>query len=95
MVLCYFLVISGPNEQGVMSAKTRIELIVDTARTKTKPTHFISIPLACESTVARFNEFKEIVLEQCSQVCNKLILLKHHRSMRDSVSMADHISRKT
>ena len=63
-----FIVIRGPERYGVLSAKSRIELIVDSARKRRKPTHFISIPLVCESTKERFLIFKDLVLEECTKV---------------------------
>eukprot|EP00794_Sanderia_malayensis_P011270 gene11270-12450_t len=61
------VVVTGNDKNGVVSAKTRIELLVDSARLKQRPTHFISIPLACESTVACLEDFKNTVIEHCSE----------------------------
>ena len=52
----------------MLSAKSRIELIVESAKRRCRPTHFISIPLVCDSTKARFVAFKDLVLQECSKV---------------------------
>jgi len=61
------IVIRGPERYGVLSAKSSIELIVDDARKRSKRTHFISIPLVCESTKERFLIFKDLVLQECTE----------------------------
>ena len=66
------LAITGRTRQGVSSAKTRIDVLVTTARQKTPITHFVSLPLNSKAIMERFGEFKEQVLSQCSQVSSTI-----------------------
>ena len=67
-------VIRGPERAGVLSARSRIELIVESARRRSRPTHFVSIPLSCEATRERFLDFKDLILQECSKVCQYSVL---------------------
>ncbi|PIK51488.1 putative activating signal cointegrator 1 complex subunit 1-like [Apostichopus japonicus] len=59
------VMIHGSNRNGVISAKTRIDLLVEEARQKQPFTHFLSLPLNTESLQGSFEEFREDVLRQC------------------------------
>eukprot|EP00795_Rhopilema_esculentum_P016623 gene16623-8053_t len=59
------VVITGPERSGVLSARSRVNLIVESARGRARPTHFISIPLACAATKENFEDFKSTVLQDC------------------------------
>nr|XP_054770695.1 activating signal cointegrator 1 complex subunit 1-like [Lytechinus pictus] len=59
------ITISGKSRQGVSSAKTRIDVLVATARQKTPFTHFVAIPLNSQEIMDRFNIFREEVLKEC------------------------------
>ena len=52
----------------MISAKTRIDLIADSARNKEPFTHFISIPFISDSLKGKFEEFKSDVLQTCDGV---------------------------
>ena len=61
-------VVSGTDRGGVLSAKTRISLLVDSARTKQPFTHFLSIPVNTPDILDAFATFQETVLETCKGV---------------------------
>lgn len=59
------VVVSGRDRGGVLSAKTRISLLVDSARAKQPFTHFLSIPVNTPNVLDAFANFREDVLETC------------------------------
>lgn len=59
------IVITGPERKGVVSAKTRIDVIVDSVRRKEPFTHFLSLPVNSQPIRERFLEFQEDVLRKC------------------------------
>ncbi|XP_074657827.1 activating signal cointegrator 1 complex subunit 1-like [Tubulanus polymorphus] len=59
------IVISSRERKGVISANTRIELLIDSARTKIPFTHFISIPITARNIQDHFIDFKNDVLRSC------------------------------
>ena len=61
-------VIHAHDRKGVISAKTRIDVIVDSARQREPFTHFLSIPLNNSKMQDRFAEFKTDVLRECDGV---------------------------
>ncbi|MBN3312232.1 ASCC1 protein, partial [Atractosteus spatula] len=61
------IVITGQQRAAVISAFTRIEVLIESFRRKQPFTHFLSFPLNHSSIQERFLQFKEEVLEQCSQ----------------------------
>ena len=63
------LEITASTAQAILSAKTRLEILVDSARPSLPWTHFISIPLNTTAFIKRFDSFKEQVMEQAQNVC--------------------------
>ena len=61
-------VINGHDRMGVVSAKTRIEVLLDSGRQKTPFTHFISVPFNCPDIMNRLVDFKNEVLLECDGV---------------------------
>ncbi|KAG8552031.1 hypothetical protein GDO81_004382 [Engystomops pustulosus] len=61
------IVITGQNRNGVISARTRIELLAETFRKKQPFTHFLSFALNYPEIQERFLQFKEEVLSKCSK----------------------------
>jgi len=61
------VVIRGRDRGGVVSAHTRIDILVDAARAKTPFTHFLSIPVANAVFQDRLLTFKDDVLSTCSE----------------------------
>ncbi|KAM4034160.1 activating signal cointegrator 1 complex subunit 1 isoform 2-T2 [Anomaloglossus baeobatrachus] len=61
------IVITGQKRNGVISARTRIELLAETFRKKQPFTHFLSFPLNHPEIQDRFLQFKEEVLAKCSK----------------------------
>ncbi|XP_013779146.1 activating signal cointegrator 1 complex subunit 1-like [Limulus polyphemus] len=59
------IIIYGPQKCGVISARTRMELLVDSARKKTPFTHFLSLPLNQGPIQNGFLDFRDDVLRQC------------------------------
>nr|XP_022345639.1 activating signal cointegrator 1 complex subunit 1-like [Crassostrea virginica]XP_022345640.1 activating signal cointegrator 1 complex subunit 1-like [Crassostrea virginica] len=59
------IVITGPERNGVVSAKTRIDVIVDSVRRREPFTHFLSLPVTSPSVREKFLEFQEEVLRSC------------------------------
>ncbi|KAM5140824.1 activating signal cointegrator 1 complex subunit 1 [Mantella aurantiaca] len=61
------IVITGQHRNGVISARTRIELLVETFRRKQPFSHFLSFSLCQPEIQERFLQFKEEVLTKCSK----------------------------
>lgn len=59
------IVIAGAERKGIISAKTRIDVITSSARQKETFTHFLSIPITSSQLIDRFLEFKDDVLREC------------------------------
>lgn len=60
--------IIGHDRKGVLSAKTRVEVLVDSARQKQQFTHFLSFPVIGENVKQGFSDFKADVLRECDGV---------------------------
>ncbi|XP_075836316.1 activating signal cointegrator 1 complex subunit 1 isoform X4 [Microtus pennsylvanicus] len=60
------IVITGQHRNGVISARTRIDVLLDTFRRKQPFTHFLSFFLNEVEVQERFLKFQEEVLEKCS-----------------------------
>uniref|UniRef100_A0A8D0C6K8 Activating signal cointegrator 1 complex subunit 1 n=1 Tax=Salvator merianae TaxID=96440 RepID=A0A8D0C6K8_SALMN len=60
------IVITGQHRNGVISARTRIDVLVETFRKKQPFTHFLSFALNQPEIQEKFLQFKEEVLEKCS-----------------------------
>lgn len=50
----------------MISAKTRIEILLDTVRPQLAWTHFVSIPLNTDDFIKQFELFKSQVMEHAS-----------------------------
>ncbi|KAG9345951.1 hypothetical protein JZ751_007766 [Albula glossodonta] len=61
------IVVTGQQKGAVMSAVTRIEVLIESFRRKQPFTHFLSFALNHPQIQERFLKFKEEVLEQCSE----------------------------
>ncbi|ESP05047.1 hypothetical protein LOTGIDRAFT_230082 [Lottia gigantea] len=59
------VVIMGRDKKGVVSAKTRIDVLVNSARNKQQFTHFLSIPVVSDAVIGGFEDFKIDVLREC------------------------------
>lgn len=59
------LVIRSTQQRGIVSAKNRIDLLVETARQRAPFTHFVSIPLNIKAIQDSYLEFKDDVLREC------------------------------
>nr|XP_048307688.1 activating signal cointegrator 1 complex subunit 1 isoform X3 [Myodes glareolus] len=60
------IVITGQHRNGVISARTRIDVLLDTFRRRQPFTHFLSFFLNEVEVQERFLKFQEEVLEKCS-----------------------------
>ena len=60
--------ITASTAQAVLSAKTRIEILIDSVRPTLPWTHFISIPLNTSNFVKQFELFKNQVTEFASEI---------------------------
>lgn len=58
------IVITGRDRNAVISARHRIDLLVEASRKKIRYTHFLSIPLNKEGIIDKFHSFKNDVLEK-------------------------------
>ena len=65
---CSLPVIQGHEKKGVISAKTRIDVLVDSARQRQAFTHFLSIPVQSEEILEKFEDFKFLVIEDDTRV---------------------------
>ncbi|XP_071420505.1 activating signal cointegrator 1 complex subunit 1 isoform X3 [Pithys albifrons albifrons] len=61
------IVITGQHRSGVASARTRIDVLLDSFRKKQPFTHFLSLALNQPAIQEKFLQFKEEVLEKCSK----------------------------
>ncbi|NXT35575.1 ASCC1 protein, partial [Pelecanoides urinatrix] len=61
------IVITGQHRSGVISARTRIDVLLDSFRKKQPFTHFLSFALNQPTIQEKFLQFKEEVLEKCSK----------------------------
>ncbi|KAM6346823.1 activating signal cointegrator 1 complex subunit 1 isoform 10-T11 [Alca torda] len=61
------IVITGQHRSGVVSARTRIDVLLDSFRKKQPFTHFLSFVLNQPAIQEKFLQFKEEVLEKCSK----------------------------
>lgn len=59
------VVITGPNRSGVVGARSRIEVIVESSRQKIPFTHFLCFPLYKSNLAKKVDEFKVRVLKDC------------------------------
>ncbi|GAB1605456.1 activating signal cointegrator 1 complex subunit 1-like isoform X2 [Argonauta hians] len=59
------IVIIGRDKKGVVSAHTRLEIIVVSARQKQPFTHFLSIPIIDKTVHGHVLDFKDDVLREC------------------------------
>lgn len=57
------ITITGSDRKGIISARNRIDLLVEASRDKVKGTHFLSIPLNEGHVIMKFNSFKNDVLQ--------------------------------
>ncbi|XP_010290140.1 PREDICTED: activating signal cointegrator 1 complex subunit 1 [Phaethon lepturus] len=61
------IVITGQHRSCVISARTRIDVLLDSFRKKQPFTHFLSFALNQPAIQEKFLQFKEEVLEKCSK----------------------------
>ncbi|XP_048745005.1 activating signal cointegrator 1 complex subunit 1-like isoform X2 [Ostrea edulis] len=59
------IIITGAERKGVLSAKTRIDVITDSVRQKEPFTHFLSFPINLQPIQKQFLEFQDDVLRSC------------------------------
>ena len=64
-------VITGQHRSGVISARTRIDVLLLTFRRKQPFTHFLAFFLNEAEVQEQFLKFQEEVLEKCSMVSSK------------------------
>ncbi len=55
--LSLVLILQGPSEDAVESAKTRIMILIDDAIARSPPTHFISIPVQSDQVLTNYASF--------------------------------------
>ena len=70
----YSTVILGHNRNGVLSAKTRVEVLLDSGRQKQPFTHFLSVPLTDKHIQDSLADFKADVLRECDGVSRYSLL---------------------
>ncbi|KZC07262.1 PREDICTED: activating signal cointegrator 1 complex subunit 1 [Dufourea novaeangliae] len=58
------IVITGFSRKGIITARRRIDLLIETSRKRLGYTHFLSIPLHDGHIIMKFNEFKNNVLTE-------------------------------
>ena len=67
--------IQGRDKKGVISAKTRIDILVESGRQKIPFTHFLSLPIQHPLITESYDIFKNEVLASCSGVGGKLEIM--------------------
>lgn len=68
--------ITGQHRNGVISARTRVDVLLDTFRRRQPFTHFLAFFLNEVEVQERFLKFQKEVLEKCSMVSRKQNLFK-------------------
>lgn len=58
------IVIIGSDRRGILSARHRIDLLIEVSRKKLNKTHFLSIPLHTDEIMANFISFKRNVIQK-------------------------------
>lgn len=58
------IVITAADQKAIISARHRIDLLVETSRKKIHYTHFLSIPLNKKEIIDNYNSFKDDVLKK-------------------------------
>ena len=69
------LVILGNDCAGVISARTRIDVLTTSARCRLPFTHFLSLPIGSAAVQEKFDIFKEEVLQECAGVSQHQLLI--------------------
>lgn len=59
-----FIVITARDRKAIVSARHRINLLMEASRKKIRYTHFLSIPLNTEEIIDEYNTFKNDILEK-------------------------------
>lgn len=54
----------GTSRRSIISARNRIDLLVESSRKKVQFTHFLSIPLTDKNIIDAFREFKNDVIHK-------------------------------
>lgn len=62
IIICLSTVITASDRKAVISARHRIDLLIETSRKKIHYTHFLSIPLNKKEIIDNYNSFKNNVL---------------------------------
>ena len=62
-------VITATKREAIVSARHRIDLLVETSRKKLRPTHFLSIPMKNETIASNYEKFKNIALHETGKDC--------------------------
>ena len=86
--LSYVLVITGSDRKGIVSAGTRIDVLVESARQRQPFTHFLSFPVIAKGMKDRFAEFKDDVLRFCEGVCTVMLLQNFSVILSHSISFS-------
>lgn len=60
--------ITGQTRNAIVSARHRIDLIIQSSRKKVRYTHFLSIPLNKEDIINKFSLFKNDILEKYNNI---------------------------
>jgi len=68
LFILYNTVIVGADKAGVRSARTRIDVLITSARRRMPFTHFLSFPVGDDIVRAKFEDFKQQVLHTCGRV---------------------------
>ncbi|XP_032453042.1 activating signal cointegrator 1 complex subunit 1-like [Nasonia vitripennis] len=60
------IVITGVSRRDIMAARRRIDILIETSRSKLEFTHFVSIPGNSDEIKENFKKFKDEILRNCS-----------------------------
>lgn len=61
---CFIIVITARNREAIISARHRIQLLMESSKKNINYTHFLSIPLNKQGIIDNFNSFKTDTLEK-------------------------------
>jgi len=59
------ITISGPSESSVSAARTRITILLDSARGRADYTHFLNVPLNTPEMITSMRKFQQNLLSDC------------------------------
>lgn len=71
-ILYLFLVITGQERKAIVSARNRIDLLIEALKKKMRCTHFLSIPLNKKGIIDKYISFKNDILKKYNKTTHNI-----------------------